>query len=324
MNPEVWDNVYSGPEGRAFEQLVDVADIRLTRDNWRQHKAVLRNVEVIISSWGGPIVDEEFLAAAPEFKLYLYGAGSIKGLMTDAAWARKIQIASACEANAVPVAEFVLSQIIFSVKCGWKYMQQAKADTPHAWLNKPVVGMYRSKIGLVSFGQIARKTCELLKSFDVDVVVSSSYATPKLEKELRIKFVSVEEIFKSCDVVSLHLPSNEKTNGLIGKELLSLLKPGATLINTARGAVINQPELIEFLKVRPDVYACIDVTDPEPPEPGCPLFTLPNVVLTPHLAGSMGQECRRLGGYMFQELERYLGGRPLQWAITRELASKIA
>jgi phosphoglycerate dehydrogenase-like enzyme len=125
-------------------------------------------------------------------------------------------------------------------------------------------------------------------------------------------------------VVSIHLPSNDKTKNRIGIDLLRTMKQDSTLINTARGAVINQSELIQFLKERPDVYACIDVTEPEPPEHGCPLFDLPNVVLTPHLAGSMGGETRRLAKYMIEEIDRWLSGEPLLWEITREAAATMA
>ncbi len=91
-----------------------------------------------------------------------------------------------------------------------------------------------------------------------------------------------------------------------------------------REAIVNQPELICFLRERPDVCACIDVTEPEPPKADCPLFDLPNVVLTPHLAGSMGNECRRIGQFICNGIDRYLAGRPLEGEITRELAATLA
>jgi len=102
------------------------------------------------------------------------------------------------------------------------------------------------------------------------------------------------------------------------------MKPGATFINTARGAVVREDEMIEVLRDRPDLYAILDVTDPEPPVPDSPLFTLPNVVLTPHIAGSLGPECRRMGRYMVEELQRYVAGRPLKWEISHERARILA
>ena len=125
-------------------------------------------------------------------------------------------------------------------------------------------------------------------------------------------------------MISLHTPELPETLGMISGELIAAMKPGATFINTARGAVVREKELIAVLSRRPDLTAVLDVTDPEPPAPDSPLLTLPNVVLTPHIAGSMGREIQRLGRYMVEELQRYLAGEPLRWHITRELAAKLA
>lgn len=304
-----------GPEYRAaIARRLDISDTLVTRQNLQQHRDLLSEAEIIVSSWGGAVLDAELLAAMPRLKLYCYGAGSVHGLITDAVWERGIRITSAVALNAVPVAEFVVAQTIYSLKQGWKYMQMAKADSPDVWqFDKPVQGMYRTKVGLIGFGMIARKTAALLQHFDVEVYASSLYP----DQTAGVTFISTEEIFRTCDVISLHLPLNESTTGLIGRSLLETMKPHATLINTARGAVVNQAELIEILRTRPDIHACLDVTAPEPPASDCPLFDLPNVVLTPHLAGSTGYECRRMGKFVVEEIDRYLAGQPLEGEITR-------
>jgi phosphoglycerate dehydrogenase-like enzyme len=102
------------------------------------------------------------------------------------------------------------------------------------------------------------------------------------------------------------------------------MKPGASFINTARGAIVREGEMIEVLRARPDLFAVLDVTYPEPPAPDSPLYTLPNVILTPHIAGSMDGECRRMGRYMVEELRRYVKGEPLRWGISRERAAVLA
>lgn len=320
------DRVYGPEEQSAIAERFDMYGPLVTRENWRNHPDALREAETIVSSWGGAVLDDELLAAMPNLKVYFYGAGSIHELMTEAAWKRGIRITSAAEANAIPVAEFVLAQTLFSLKRGWEYMQLAKDDTPKLWqMNKPVAGAYRSRVGIVGLGKIGRKTCELLKPFDVEVLAYSIDTSAGLATQLGgVVFASLEEIFRECDVVSIHLPLNKETEGIIGKELFSMMTPDSTLINTARGAIVNQAELIEFLQARPDVYACVDVTDPEPPESGSPLFDLPNVVLTPHLAGSMGHEARRLGRYMIEDIDRYLSGRSLNGEVTREMEGVLA
>lgn len=319
------DRVYGDFEREQIAKRFDMLEPLITRDNWRDHRQLLKRVEVIVSSWGGAILDEELLEAMPHLEVYFYGAGTIKGLMTDAAWDRGVRITSAVAANAVPVAEFCLAQILFSLKHGWKYMQLAKSDNPQFWqCNKLVPGNYRSKVGIISLGSISRNLCHLLQSFNLEVFVHTRHTNALDPEQLNFTYAPMEEIFASCDVVSIHLPENQKNKGIINLDLLKLMKAGSTLINTARGSVINQTDLIKFLTERPDVAACIDVTDPEPPEPGCPLFSLPNVVLTPHLAGSMGPEARRMAAYMIAEMDRWLAGEPMVHEISREAAAYIA
>jgi phosphoglycerate dehydrogenase-like enzyme len=139
-----------------------------------------------------------------------------------------------------------------------------------------------------------------------------------------VELLPLDELFRRADVVSLHTPLLKETEGMITGAHLASMKPGATFINTARGAIVREKEMIEALKKRPDLQAVLDVTHPEPPEPGSPLYTLPNVILTPHIAGSMDGECRRMGRYMVEELRRFVDGKPLRWQITREMATNRA
>lgn len=325
MHQQAWEDVYSGSISREVAQRVDLPEVRLTRDNWRQHLDLLCEAEIIVSSWGGPIVDEEFLSLAPNFKLYLYGAGTIRGLMSAAAWERGVRITSACAANAVPVAEFTLSQILFCLKHGWKMSRRCMAGESGLWsVNKKVPGVYGSTIGIVSLGMIGRKVCEMLRPFDVNVVAYDPMAQTELFDELGVEQVSLETLFATSDVVSLHAPLLKETEGMIGGKLIASMKSDASFINTARGALVKEDELIDVMRARPDLMSVLDVTSPEPPENDSPLLTLPNVVLTPHLAGSMNGECRRMGRYMVEELDRYLDGKPLKWEIQEQSAGLVA
>jgi phosphoglycerate dehydrogenase-like enzyme len=103
-----------------------------------------------------------------------------------------------------------------------------------------------------------------------------------------------------------------------------LMKPRATFINTARGALIRETEMCEVLKRRSDLTALLDVVWPEPPAPDSPLFSLPNIILTPHIAGSRDRECRRMGRLMIEEFDRWNRGEKLQWAISEEKALTLA
>src|SRR5699024_5712690 len=125
---------------------------------------------------------------------------------------------------------------------------------------------------------------------------------------LNVELCSLEDIFQRSDIVSLHTPWLKETEGLITGAHFSAMKSNTTFINTARGAVVKEPEMIEVLQDRKDIMAILDVTYPEPPTADSPLYDLPNVVLTPHISGSAGKERERMGKYMLEECKRYLNG----------------
>jgi phosphoglycerate dehydrogenase-like enzyme len=183
---------------------------------------------------------------------------------------------------------------------------------------------YGSVVGLVSLGQVGRRVAERLGDLEITVLAHDPFAPESLFSELDLEPVSLEDLFARSDIVSLHTPLLPTTTGMVNTRLLSRLKPGATLINTARGGLIHEPDLITFLRARPDVQAVIDVTDPEPPVPDSPLYELPNLFLTPHIAGSIGPECRRMGRAMVEEFQRYVRGEPLCYMVNREQLARMA
>jgi phosphoglycerate dehydrogenase-like enzyme len=163
-----------------------------------------------------------------------------------------------------------------------------------------------------------------MEPYEVNRLVYSTSLSDDAAKKMNVEKRTLDEIFAGSDVVSLHTPDLPSTKGMITGRHLEMMKPGATFINTARGAVVNEKEMIEVLRKRTDLTAVLDVCDPEPPGLDSPLTQLPNVVLTPHIAGSAGPECQRLGYYMLQEFQRYLAGEPLKFQITKEAAARMA
>lgn len=278
---------------------------------------MLESAEVILSGWGMPKMDAAFLAAAPHLQAVFYGAGSVKGITTDAFWARSIQITSAAAANAVPVVEYTLSQILFCLKLGWRHALEIKGEQRYPGRHH-VPGVYGSTVGIISLGLIGRRVCEMLRPFDLRVIAYDPFAAPEAAAALGVELVALDELFQRADVVSLHTPWLPETERLITGAHFAAMKPNAAFINTARGAIVAEDEMIAVLQQRRDIQAVLDVTYPEPPAPGSLLYTLPNVVLTPHIAGSLNGECRRMGRMMVDELRRFCNGQPLQWAVTRE------
>ena len=135
---------------------------------------------------------------------------------------------------------------------------------------------------------------------------------------------SLEELFSTCDVISNHVANNPQTVGMIHGGLLCRMKPYATFINTGRGAQVVESDLFAFLKARPDVTAVLDVTMPEPPEEGSEMYALENIVLTPHIAGSSGDEVVRMAEYMLGEYRALLSGAPVKYAVTAEMLATMA
>ncbi len=310
-----------GPTERAdIERLVDIVGPVMTPQTVQNEPEVLQQVEVILSGWGGPRLDEAFLKRAPALRLVLYGAGAVSGIVTDASWARGVRVVSGWEANAQPVAEYSLAAILLSLKRFW-WFARAVRDLQGWPQEREVTGAYGASVGVLSLGAIGRRVCELLQPFDVTVMAWDPIAPDELFTRLHAQRTDLETLFSEADVVSVHTPWLAETQGLVNRTLLERMKRNATFINTSRGAVVNESELVDVLQRRPDLQAILDVTWPEPPESGSPLYTLPNVVLTPHIAGSMGAECRRMGRYMADELRRWLSGEPLRWEVTREVAA---
>ena len=322
LDPHSRDLIYGPDERRDLDALVEWVGPPQTRDTVLACSG-LRAAEWIFSGWGMASLTPALLEAAPALRWILYGAGSIRGFMTDAAWDRGLRVTSAYAANAVPVAEFSLAQILLSLKRVWTYVIRGKLEGK-AVARIPVPGAYGSVVGLVSLGMIGRRVAELLRAFDVKVIAYDPFVAPAAAAALGVELVSLEDVFGRAEVVSLHTPWLKETEGLITGAHFEAMKPGAAFINTARGAVVRESEMIAVLQRRPDLTAVLDVTYPEPPVAGSPLYTLPNVILTPHIAGSMDNECRRMGRYMVEEAGRLLRGEPLKWAISREQAARLA
>lgn len=312
--------------GSTYEEIKNYVHIYAppqTRETIRENLPLLEKADVIFSGWGGPLLDEEFLSAAPNLKAIFYGAGTIKYMVTDEFWKRDIKITSAYAANAVPVVEYALSQILFSLKRGWHYVLQTKKMKRYGKKTE-VPGGYGSTVGLVSLGMIGKKMCEKLNQFDLHLIAYDPYVSQKEAEQLNVEKCSLEELFRRADVVSLHAPWLKETEGLITGQHFASMKENATFINTSRGAIVRENEMIEVLKKRSDLYAILDVTYPEPPVEGSPLYEMDNVILTPHIGGSMSKECQRMGAYMLEELKRYLNGEELKWEITEEKSKTMA
>ena len=287
-------------------------------------REVLADVDVLITGWGCPPLDARVLEAAPRLRAVVHTAGSVRGHVTDACWERGIEVSSAAAANAVPVAEYTLAMILLSGKHVLERAREYRASQRRTWLDTPrTVGNYRRTIGILSASLVGRRVVELLRPHDVDVLLHDPYITDTDAAELGVTRVELAELFARCDILSLHTPLLPATRGLVGRALIDSMPADAVLINTSRGAVVDQEALTDAL-LAGRIRAVLDVTDPEILPPEHPLWRCENALITPHLAGSEGNEWRRLADHAVAETARWASGAGFLHPVRRERLAFLA
>ncbi|MFD9301435.1 hydroxyacid dehydrogenase [Streptomyces sp. NPDC060048] len=298
------------------ELLVTDFTLAFTEEALRQR---LATAEVLVTGWGCPALDTGALELMPELRAVVHAAGSVKHHVTRACWDRGLLVSSAAAANALPVAEYTLAAILFSNK---RVLESAHAyraaRAPIDLLSRyPAVGNYRRTVGLVGASLIGRRVLELLRPFDFRVLVHDPYADPAELAALGAESVPLDELLRHSDVVSLHAPELPQTRHLLNASRLALMPDGSTLVNTARGSLVDTKALTdELLSGR--LHAVLDHTEPEVLPAVSPLYNLPNVLLTPHVAGSLGGELDRLAVTAVEELERYALGLGFHYPVDRD------
>jgi len=314
--------IYSPGLQERVGELVEIIAPPRRRTILRREPELLRDVEIILSGWGAPLLDEDFLAAAPRLEAFFYAAGCVRGVVAPIVWDRGIVVCSSVHVNSIPVAEYTLAEILLALKQTHQATSAYSRDRAKTYPMRNVPGAFGGAVGLIGLGNISRILMNLLKHFDIRVLAFDPHLEEKEMNVLGAEKRTLDELFAECDVVSLHAPEISGTRGMITGGLLQTMKPGATFINTSRGSLVREDELANVMYVRPDLHAVLDVTDPEPPLPSSPLWTLPNVRLTPHIAGSQGKERFRVGKAMVDELERYLKGFPLQYRVAKPVEAE--
>ncbi|MEU4351976.1 hydroxyacid dehydrogenase [Streptomyces sp. NPDC023838] len=273
--------------------------------------AALAEAEVLLTCWGAPPLTAEVLDSAPRLRAVVHAAGSVKHHITEACWERGIAVTSAAAANALPVAEYTLAAILFAGKRVLASAQRyAELRAPHDWLREGAgTGNYHRTVGLVGASRIGRRVIELLRPFDFRVLLHDPYVDAAEAARLGVELVALDELCARSSVVSVHAPQLPATERMIGARQLAAMPDGATLVNTARGSLVDGEALLgELLSGR--LHAVLDVTEPELPHRESPLYDLPNVLLTPHIAGSLGNELHRMADLALDEVERFAAGAP--------------
>ncbi|MBQ8431506.1 MAG: hydroxyacid dehydrogenase [Clostridia bacterium] len=284
------------------------------------------DVEYLFSTWGMPaFTEEEIELCFPNLKCVFYAAGSVQKFARPFL-EKGIKVFSAWAANAVPVAEYTLAQILLANK-GYYFTSRVMSQGEHRQAKQLAAcypGNYGERVGLLGVGMIGSLVAEMLKDYRLEVLAFDPFLSDEKAKRLNVKKASLDEIFSTCRVVSNHLANNEQTVGMLNGGLFASMMPYATFINTGRGAQVVEEDLARVLGEREDLTAILDVTYPEPPVEGHPFYSLPNCILTPHIAGSMGNETHRMAEYMAEEWERYTKGEQTRYEVTLSMLATMA
>ncbi|WP_369175474.1 hydroxyacid dehydrogenase [Streptomyces sp. R28] len=285
----------------------------------------LARAEVLFTHWGALPLTEDALHRMPRLRAVVHAAGSVKHHITDAVWRRGITVSSAAAANALPVAEFTLAAILFANK---RVLDVARAyatarTRPDLLPYYSGYGNYHRTVGIVGASRIGRRVIDLLRPLDLDVLLHDPYLDPEQARALGAAHVGLDDLVRRSDVVSIHAPQLPETHHMFDARRIALLKDGATLVNTARGSLVDTDALTAHL-VTGRIHAVLDVTEPEAPPADSPLYSLPNVLLTPHIAGSLGNELGRMTDWAVDEVARYAQGLPFAYEVAPEELTRSA
>ena len=320
--------IYHGDCFAALQKEADLEPTLYTKDDVLKDPQAFSKVENIFTTWGMPaFTEEEIRNAFPSLKAVYYAAGSVRyfaapflscGVRVHSAWA----------ANAVPVAEYTTAQILLANKgffksCRLCSKERALRDEAKRYAEEKN-GNFDASVGIIGAGMIGKMVIRALKSYDLKVLAYDKFLSKEELAALGAEKVTLDALFSRCDTISNHIANLPETVGMLRYEHFSRMKKNATFINTGRGAQVVEEDLLRALLEEPDRTAILDVTDPEPPFENSKLYNLPNVFLTPHIAGSSGNEVRRMGEYMLEEYRRGARNERFLYEVTPKMLETMA
>ena len=325
MNGEMYGQLMTPPVARALAAFA--ASVRQAPEgNLPQGElaAVVGDCDAAMTTWGSPQFTAEVLERTPNLRIIAHAAGSIRPIVAPEVFERGIVVTSAAPIIACYVAEMCVGLSIMLLRNIANHDRAMRAE--RTWgspAHKPAESLFDVRVGLVGLGAVGRWFARLLKPFGCEVWAHDPYLNPARAAELGVKLVALDDLLRSCHVVSLHAANIPENRHMIGARELALLPDGCCLINTARGALLDHQALIAELKTG-RIKAALDVTDPEPLAAESDLRDLPNTVLTPHVAGPTSAGRWHMAEAMVEELRRFFAGEPLLYQVTKERLATMA
>jgi phosphoglycerate dehydrogenase-like enzyme len=316
--------VFGRGRRQRLAQLTELYGPTVGEADFEKHCDALERVQVLFATWGLDPGLARRIAGLPRLEAVFYAAGSVRAFAAPLL-ERNVVLVSAAHANAVPVAQFTVSQALLALKGYFRNLRARRAwRSRGAWIRHEAPGVFREPVALLGCGAVGSLVARHLRHFGVPVLAFDDRLGGERARELGVEPVGLEEAFARALVVSNHLPDLPGTVGLLRREHFARLRRHATFINTGRGSTVDEPGLIAVLKARPDLCALLDVTWPEPPPRRSPLYRLENVHLSSHIAGCIGDETSRLADACLEELERFLRGEALEHRVTPDMLERMA
>lgn len=316
--PKGIERVYGGGRREQLQTELDFFPTIISTDNFNHLAPDLANLEFIFSTWGMPRLSTEQIQQMPALKVVFYAAGSVHSFAPPFL-VRGVQVVSAWEANALPVAQFTMAQIILAAKGYFTAERACQTSAGRENFVSYYPGLSGTRVSILGAGMVGSKVIELIKPLQLDVLVFDPFLGESRAAYLGVQKVSLVEAFERSFVISNHIADLPETKRMITRDLFERLQPYATFINTGRGATIDELGMLDVMEKRPDLTVLLDVTDPEPPGPDSTIYRLPNVLLTPHIASNLGNEVHRQADCVIQEYHRYKKGDKMKYSVSMSM-----
>lgn len=329
-----WNILVTMPGGDVFDSFFDEDRVKELKSlgmvEWnetgRQYSAKelgekLQGKDICITGWGCEVFDESVLARADRLKLIAHTGGSVKPYVTDGVYEKGIRVVSGNQVFAESVAESVVAYALSSLRDIPRYSEALKKGCwPDRFDNK---GLLDRTVGIVGYGMIAKYVVGMLKPFHNRVKVFSRHISDEELKRQNMESAELKELFSTCDIISVHSAMTRDNYHLITEELLRSMKTGALLINTPRGAVIDEPALVRILQDG-DIHAVLDVYETEPLPKAHPLMACNRAILMPHMGGPTMDRRAAVTKAVTADIRAFMEGRELDCEIDREYAKKMS
>lgn len=319
------ERVYAGRVMSKLNDRYDLYDAVICKKNINNHIDACKNAEYIFSTWGMEHFSrEEIKEYFPNAKCLFYSAGSVQHFAKEFLDCN-IRVFSAWKANAIPVAEYTYAQILLALKGFY----QASLHTKNHYYEMAKYagncgGIYDAKVGIIGVGSIGSMVAEKLRANDIEVYYYDPYLPEDIANRLNIKSHTLEEIFKQCDVITNHLANKEELTGILSEKLFNMMKPYATFINTGRGRQVDEKGLVKAMKRVKTRTALLDVLTHEPLNSFSAVARCKNIIVTPHIAGSLGNEIIRMAEYMLGDAQRIDSGEVPLYEVTSDMLKTMA